>query len=56
MAVLVFDKHQHSLMPCREARARRQLEKSRAVNQRMVALTIRLKDRLAEESLVQPVR
>lgn len=56
MAVLVFDKHQHSLMPCREARARRQLEKSRAVNQRMVALTIRLKDRLAAESLVQPVR
>jgi len=56
MAVFVLDKHQHPLMPCRETRTRWRLEKGRAVIHRMVPLTIRLKDRLAEESVVQPVR
>jgi len=56
MAVFVLDKHPHALTPCRETRTRWRFEQSRVVIHRMLPLTIRLKDRRAEESLVQPVR
>jgi 5-methylcytosine-specific restriction endonuclease McrA len=56
MAVLVLDKRKKPLMPCSEKRARLLLERGRARVHRMVPLTIRLVDRLQEDSSLQPVR
>ena len=54
--VFVLDKRKRPLMPCSERRARLLLACGRARVHRRVPFTIRLVDRLAEESLVQPVR
>jgi 5-methylcytosine-specific restriction endonuclease McrA len=56
MAVFVLDKRKKPLMPCSEKRARLLLERGRARVHRMVPFTIRLVDRLQEESVLQPVR
>lgn len=56
MAVLVLDKHKKPLMPCSEKRARLLLKRGRARIHRMVPFTIRLVDRLQEDSALQPVR
>jgi 5-methylcytosine-specific restriction endonuclease McrA len=56
MAVLVLDKRKRPLMPCSEKRARLLLERGRARVHRMVPFTIRLVDRLRENSVLQPVR
>ena len=56
MAVLVLDKRKRPLMPCSEKRARLLLERGRARVHRMVPFTIRLVDRLQEESTLQPLR
>lgn len=54
--VFVLDKRKKPLMPCTEKRARLLLERGRAVVHRMIPFTIRLKDRLAEESKAQSLR
>lgn len=54
--VFVLDKHKKPLMPCSEKRARLLLKKGRAVVHRVEPFTIRLKDRTAEESVLQPLR
>ena len=56
MAVFVLDKRKKPLMPCSEKRARLLLERGRARVHRMVPFTIRLVDRLEEDSSLQPVR
>ena len=56
MAVFVLDKHQKLLMPCSEKRARLLLERGRARVHKMVPFTIRLIDRLQEESVLQSTR
>jgi 5-methylcytosine-specific restriction endonuclease McrA len=56
MAVLVLDKRKKPLMPCSEKRARLLLERGRARVHRMVPFTIRLVDRVQEDSTLQPVR
>jgi len=56
MAVFVLDKKKHPLMPCSEKRARLLLEQGRARVHRLVPFTIRLVDRLQEESVLQSVR
>ncbi|MCR1347342.1 RNA-guided endonuclease IscB [Acidithiobacillus ferrooxidans] len=56
MAVFVLDNHKKPLMPCSERRARLLLERGRARVHRMVPFTIRLVDRLQEDSSLQPVR
>ena len=56
MAVLVLDKRKRPLMPCSEKRARLLLEHGRARVHRMVPFTIRLVDRLQEDSVLQPAR
>jgi 5-methylcytosine-specific restriction endonuclease McrA len=56
MAVFVLDKRKKPLMPCSEKRARLLLERGRARVHRLVPFTIRLVDRLQEESALQPVR
>ncbi len=56
MAVFVLDKRKRPLMPCSEKRARLLLESGRARVHRMVPFTIRLVDRLLEDSVLQPVR
>lgn len=56
MVVFVLDKHKQVLMPCSEKRARLQLSRDRAVVHRMYPFTIRLKDRSAQHSFVQPLR
>ena len=55
MAVCVVDRRKHPLMPCSEKRARLLLARERAVVHRLAPFTIRLKDRLAEASAIQPV-
>ena len=55
MAVFVLDQRKRPLMPCTEKRARLLLERKQAVVVRMVPFTIRLKNRLLENSTVQPV-
>lgn len=55
MAVFVLDRHQHPLMPCSEKRARLLLAQKRAVIHRVEPFCIRLKDREAGNSVVQPV-
>ncbi len=54
--VFVIDRHQKPLMPCREKRARQLLERRRAVVHKMAPFTIRLKDRMVDESVMQPLR
>jgi len=54
--VFVLDKRKKPLMPCTERRARILLSRSRAVVHRLHPFTIRLKDRMVEESVLQPVR
>ncbi|MFX1537717.1 MAG: RRXRR domain-containing protein, partial [Promethearchaeota archaeon] len=56
MVVLVLDKRKRPLMPCSEKRARILLRRGRAVVHRIAPFTIRLKDRVKEESAVQPLR
>jgi len=53
--VFVLDKKKRPLMPCTEKRARLLLKRGRAVIHRLHPFTIRLKDRLLEESALQPV-
>lgn len=54
--VFVLDRRKRPLMPCSEKRARKLLQKGRAVVHRMHPFTIRLKDRTVEESDLQPLR
>jgi 5-methylcytosine-specific restriction endonuclease McrA len=56
MAVFVLDKRKRPLMPCSEKRARLLLSRGRARVHRMVPFTIRLVDRLVEDSTLQPMR
>jgi 5-methylcytosine-specific restriction endonuclease McrA len=56
MAVFVLDKRKRPLMPCSEKRARLLLERGRARVHSMMPFTIRLVDRLREDSALQPVR
>jgi len=56
MQVLVLDKKKKPLMPCHPARARELLREGRARVHRMVPFTIRLVDRLVEDSVLQPIR
>lgn len=53
--VFVLDRRKRPLMPCTEKRARLLLKRGRAVVHRLHPFTIRLKDRLAEESTLQSV-
>ena len=55
VSVFVQDRKHRSLMPCRPARARRLLKSGRARVVRLFPFTIRLVDRLLEDSSVQPV-
>src|SRR6516165_909247 len=55
MSVFVLDKRKQPLMPRSEKRARLLLRKGRAVVHRLVPFTIRLKDRIVQESAVQPI-
>ena len=54
--VFVLDKHKKPLMPCSEKRARLLLERGRAVVHKMAPFTIRLKDRLVDQSVLQDLR
>jgi len=54
MAVFVLDQRKKPLMPCSEKRARRLLERGRAVVVKRYPFTIRLKDRVGGE--LQPIR
>ena len=56
MAVFVLDRRKKPLMPCSEKRARIMLERGRARIHRMMPFTIRLVDRLQENSILQPLR
>lgn len=53
--VFVLDKHKQPLMPCTPKKARLLLSRGRAVVHRRYPFVIRLKDRLLEESVVQPL-
>jgi hypothetical protein len=53
--VFVLDKHKKPLMPCTPRRARLLLSHQRAVVHRLQPFTIRLKDRIVQESTIQPV-
>lgn len=55
MSVFVLDRHKKPLMPCSEKRARLLLSRGRARVHRMYPFTIRLVDRLASDSVLQPV-
>ena len=55
VSVFVQDRKHRSLMPCRPARARRLLKSGRARVVRLFPFTIRLTDRLIEDSKLQPV-
>ena len=56
MAVFVLDKHHKPLMPCSEGRARCLLQRGRARVHRLNPFTIRLVDRLAENSVVDGIQ
>lgn len=56
MTVFVLDKRGRALMPCTEKRARLLLERSRARVVRVAPFTIRLVDRLLEDSELQLMR
>jgi 5-methylcytosine-specific restriction endonuclease McrA len=53
--VFVVDKRKRPLMPCSEKRARLLLQRGRAVVHRIRPFIIRLKDRIAQTSTMQPV-
>ncbi|MHB8147167.1 MAG: RNA-guided endonuclease IscB [Vulcanimicrobiaceae bacterium] len=53
--VFVLDKHKQPLMPCTEKRARLMLQRGRARVHRLAPFTIRLIDRTAKESALQPI-
>lgn len=53
--VFVLDKHKRPLMPCTEKRARLLLQRKRAVVHHRRPFTIRLRDRAASASTLQPV-
>mgnify|MGYP002982598262 CR=1 FL=1 len=55
VSVFVLDRKHRPLMPCRPARARRLLKSGRARVVRLFPFTIRLTDRLIEDSKLQPV-
>ena len=55
MSVFVLDKKHEPLMPCHPARARKLLKAGRARVVKTYPFTIRLVDRLLENSAVQPV-
>ena len=55
VSVFVQDKKHRPLMPCRPARARRLLKSGRARVVKLFPFTIRLTDRLIEDSKLQPV-
>ena len=55
VSVFVLDRKHRPLMPCRPARARRLLKSDRARVVKRFPFTIRLVDRLIEDSSVQPV-
>ena len=55
VSVFVQDRKHRPLMPCRPARARRLLKSGRARVVRLFPFTIRLTDRLIEDSKLQPV-
>ena len=54
--VFVLSSDGQPLDPCREARARQLLKKRRALIWRRYPFTIRLRDRMAAESVVHPHR
>ena len=56
MSVFVLDARKRPLMPCSEKRARLLLKSGRARGARRYPFTIRLVDRLVEQSELQPVR
>ena len=53
--VFVLDRHKKPLMPCTPKKARLLLSRGRAVVHRLYPFVIRLKDRLVEESALQPM-
>ncbi len=53
--VFVLDKHKQPLMPCTPKRARLLLASGRAVVHRIKPFVIRLKDRRATDSVLQPI-
>ena len=55
VSVFVLDRKHRPLMPCRPARARRLLKSGRARVVKLFPFTIRLTDRLIEDSKLQPV-
>lgn len=55
-AVLVLDRHGKPLMPTHPARARKLMKVGRARIHKQYPFTIRLIDRILEESAVQPIR
>lgn len=56
MAVFVLDRSGRPLMPCTEKRARLLLERGRARVHKVMPFTIRLVDRLVEDSEFQALR
>jgi len=56
MSVFVLDKRKRPLMPCSEKRARKLLESGRARVHKAYPFTIRLVDRLVQDSALQPLR
>ena len=56
MAVFVLDKHKKPLMPCSEARASSLLKRGRARVHKLHPFTIRIVDRLVENSVVDGVQ
>ena len=56
MSVFVLGSDRRPLMPCSEKRARLLLERRRAAIIRRYPFTIRLVDRLVENSILQPVK
>lgn len=55
MAVFVLDRRKRPLMPCTNVRARVLLARGRARIHKRMPFTIRLVDRLVEDSVLQPV-
>src|SRR5262249_53288151 len=55
MSVFVLDQDKHPLMPCSEKRARLLLSRQRAVVDRMMPFTMRLKDQRVEGCHIQPM-
>ena len=54
--VCVLDWHQKPVMPCSEKRARQLWERGRAGIHTLTPFTIRMQDRTARDSAVQPLR